>query len=371
MPVDPHDPTKAPPALDSAATLVRLGLIGLVGLCLVLAFVYVGGWLSPHRLTQNRVMAGFEAVNGKHPGFRRNHAKGVCGTGWFESNGNAASVSKAALFAQGRMPVVGRIAFAGGMPFIPDDPSTVRSLALRILPPGAEEWRTGMVNIPVFPFDTAQGFYDEMIASAPEPGTGKPDPAKMQAFVAAHPEFGAAIDIIKARKVSSGFADATYNSLDTFRLINAAGVSTPVRWSAVPVQPFVAATTMGPLKDPNGLFDALIAEVDKQPVQWRIVLTLGQPGDPVTPNMPWSADHQQIDAGIVTIDKLQSEDDGPCIDVNYDPTVLPAGMALSDDPIPSARSAAYARSFTLREGERSVKPPSAVTPREVAAGGKS
>ncbi len=131
------------------------------------------------------------------------------------------------------------------------------------------------------------------------------------------------------------------------------------------------AASTGPLKDPNGLFDALIAEVDKQPVQWRIVLTLGQPGDPVTPNMPWSADHQQIDAGIVTIDKLQSEDDGPCIDVNYDPTVLPAGMALSDDPIPSARSAAYARSFTLREGERSVKPPSAVTPREVAAGGKS
>ena len=29
----------------------------------------------------------FEQVNGPHPGFRRNHAKGVCVSGYFESNG--------------------------------------------------------------------------------------------------------------------------------------------------------------------------------------------------------------------------------------------------------------------------------------------
>ena len=73
-----------------------------------------------------------------------------------------------------------------------------------------------------------------------------------------------------------------------------------------------------------------------------------------------------------TIDKLSSEDHGgPCIDVNYDPMVLPTGIEPSDDPILSARSAAYSRSFTLREGERTEKPPSAVTPQEVQAGGKS
>jgi catalase len=39
--------------------------------------------------------------------------------------------------------------------------------------------------------------------------------------------------------------------------------------------------------------------------------------------------------------------------------VLPDGIAPSDDPILSARSAAYAQSFTRRAGE--VKTPSAVT----------
>jgi catalase len=228
-----------------------------------------------------------------------------------------------------------------------------------------------MINIPVFPFSTAQAFYEQLLTTAPDAATGKPDPAKMQAFVASHPEFLTAVGFIKERPISSGFADATYNGLDTFRFVNAAGVSTLVRWSTVPVQPFVAAGGGGAPQDKNGLFDALIAQVAQHPVQWRLLVTVGEAGDTVTPNVPWSAAHKQVDAGTVTIDKLESEDDGPCVDVNFDPMVLPGGIEASDDPIPSARSAAYARSFTLREGERGGKPPSAVTPGEVEAGGKS
>lgn len=372
MPDNVRDSTGARRKLGAAAVVVRLGAIGVVALGVAAAFAYTGGWLSPDRLTQKRVVEAFEDVNGSHPGFRRNHAKGICATGWFESNGQAASLSKAALFAPGKVPVVGRIAYAGGMPFIPDAPDTVRSLALRFLPAGAEEWRTGMINIPVFPVMTAQAFYDQLLASKPDPATGKPDPVKMQAFEAAHPEFGAAIEIIKKRQVSSGFADATYNSLNTFRFVDSSGVSTPVRWSTVPLQPFVAAGTGGVSADKNAMFDTLITEVTKHPIQWRLMITVGQPGDPTSnPTLPWPADRKQIDAGTVTIDKLSSEDDGPCIDVNFDPMVLPSGIEASDDPIPSARSAAYARSFTLREGERKQKPPSAVTPQEISAGGKS
>jgi catalase len=43
--------------------------------------------------------------------------------------------------------------------------------------------------------------------------------------------------------------------------------------------------------------------------------------------------------------------------------VLPWGIAPSDDPLLSARSAAYSQSFTRRAGE--TKQPSAVTPAEV------
>src|SRR5258708_38869014 len=85
--------------------LVRLSAIGAVMLSVAGAFAYTGGWLSPRRLTQDRMMAAFRDANGAHLGFRRHHAKGVCVTGWFESNGQAAAISKAAVFSPPPIPL--------------------------------------------------------------------------------------------------------------------------------------------------------------------------------------------------------------------------------------------------------------------------
>ena len=359
--------------VGNAGVLVRLGAIGAVMLSVAGAFAYVGGWLSPVRLTQDRMMAAFQDANGIHAGFRRNHAKGVCVTGWFESNGQAAALSKAAVFTSGRVPVVGRFALAGGMPFQPDAPATVRSMALRFLPTGGEEWRTGMNNIPVFPVNSARGFYEQLLASSPDPRTGKPDPVRMKAFLAGHPETGRALSLIKKRQVSSGFANSTFNSLNAFRFVDAASASVPVRWSTVPVQPFAADSPEPPTAgDKNYLFDDLIAQIAQHPLQWRLIVTIGQADDPTNDaTLAWPAGRQQVDAGTVTIDHASSEDGGRCTDVNYDPLVLPSGIEPSDDPLLSARSAAYARSFTLRAEEEHEKPPSAVTAQEVQGEGKS
>jgi catalase len=353
--------------------LVRLGAIATVLLCVAGAFAYVGGWLSPGRLTQDRMMAAFQDANGHHPGFRRNHAKGVCVTGWFDSNGQAVPLSKAGVFQPARVPVIGRFALAGGMPFQMDEPATVRSMALRFVPPGSEEWRTGMNNIPVFPVNSARGFYEQLVASAPDPATGRADPAKMKAFLSDHPETVRALGIITKRPVSSGFADATFNSLDAFRFVNAGGVSVPVRWATEPLQPFAAeSAAQAASGDKNYLFNDLIAQIHQRPLQWRLSVTIGQPGDPTDDaTLPWPDDRQKVDAGTVTIDHVSSEATGLCTAVNYDPMVLPAGIEPSDDPLLSARSAAYARSFTLRAWEKHEKPRSAVTPREVHAGDKS
>ena len=359
--------------LFTMATLPRLAAIGVITLGAAGAFAYAGGWLSPERLTQARVIAAFEALSSGEPGFRRNHAKGVCVTGWFDSSGQATALSKAAVFKPGRVPLVGRFALAGGMPFQPDQPATVRSMALRFLPPGGEEWRTGMNNIPVFPVNSARDFYDQLLAASPDPRTGKPDPAKMKAFLAAHPETGRALSLIKKRQVTSGFANSTFNSLNAFRFVDVAGASVPVRWSTVPVQPLAAdSAEPSAAGAKNYLFDDLIAQIAQHPLQWRLIVTIGQADDPTNDaTLPWPAGRQQVDAGTVTIDHASSEDGGRCTDVNYDPLVLPSGIEPSDDPLLSARSAAYARSFTLRAEEEHEKPPSAVTAQEVQAGGKS
>jgi catalase len=126
-----RDPTGSQPDLSPAAVLLRLGVIGAVVLCLAAAFAFTGGWFSPARLTQDRIIAGFEEVNGLHPGFRRNHAKGICATGWFESNGKAVSLSKAAVFAPVASPSWVELR----------SPEGCRSS--RTLPPRCAAWRCG------------------------------------------------------------------------------------------------------------------------------------------------------------------------------------------------------------------------------------
>jgi catalase len=143
-----------------------------------------------------------------------------------------------------------------------------------------------------------------------------------------------------------------------------------VRWAALPLQEAVIQAS-SPDDDSahpasgNRLFDDLIAQIHEHPLQWRFVITLVQAGDPTADaTLAWPEDRRHIDAGIVTVDQVSSEDDGACGDINFDPLVLPPGIDPSDDPLLSARSSVYARSFTLRAAEKPAKPPSAVSPRE-------
>jgi catalase len=348
--------------LTAGSMLVRLAVIGVLLLGVVAAFLYLGGWFSPQKLTPARFVDEFERVNGIHSGFRRNHAKGVCVRGFFDSNGQGTRLSKAVVFGSGRVPVIGRFSLGSGDPHAVDALTTVRGLGLQFSLPDGEEWRTAMIDLPVFPFKDAQAFYDNLVASQPDPSTHKPDPAKGAAFLASHPDTVRALTIIKSGVPSSGFDNAAYYGLNAFRFVNADGASTYVRWTLAPVQPYVAGT--GESQDKNFLFDGLIASIHQHPLQWHLVITVAQPGDPTdNATIPWPEGREQVDVGTLTLDSVESEETSPARDINFDPLVLPAGMAPSNDPLLSPRSAIYSQSFTRRAGE--TKEPSEITPAEV------
>jgi len=365
LPTETTTPIEKQPApLTTRRSLPRFAAIGLVILSIVAAFLYLGGWFSPRTLTPARFVDGLEYTGGTHSGFRRNHAKGVGVSGFFESNGQGMRLSRAVVFRTGRIPVVGRFSLSGGDPDVADAPDTVRGLGLLFRLPDGEEWRTAMVNLPVFPVKGPQGFYDLLFASKPDPQTHKPDPKKMEAFLAQHPETARAFKIFQSHPPSSGFENSTFNSLLAFRFVNAHGVSIPVRWSMAPLQPFAAAGPPAAAEGKSYLFDALIASIRQRPLQWRVMITVGQPGDVTNDaSIPWPDGREQVDVGTLTLDSVESEATSPARDINFDPAVLPAGIAPSDDPLLSARSGVYAESFTRRAGEK--KTPSAITPSEV------
>jgi catalase len=350
------------------ATLTRRGaLIGMTAVAGVAAvdvagFAYAGGWLRPDTLTPSRFTDRFEQVYGRHDGFRRNHAKGLSAIGTFESNGAGAAVCKASVFGSGTIPLIGRFSLSGGLPDQPDKPDTVRGLGLLFSPPDGQQWRTAMVNIPVFPDNTPEGFYERLLASKPLPATGQPDPQKMAAFLARHPETAAAMKIIKQSPPSSGFADSTFHGLNAFHFTNAKGATVPVRWAVVPLQ--TPGQPPAAQAQKNYLFDALIEAASRGPLRWRLILTIGAPGDPTNDaTKPWPDSRPTIDTGIITIDAVQTEAAGNARDINFDPLVLPDGIARSDDPLLTARSAVYARSFTRRATE--PKQPSSVSVSQV------
>jgi catalase len=350
--------------LGGAGALARMALIGVVLAAVAGMFAFLGGWLSSNRLTPQRFVDTLEQLDGVHPGFRRNHAKGLGVSGFFEGNGNGERLSKAAVFRPGRVAVIGRFSLGGGMPYQADSPEAVRGLGLEFSLPDGEMWRTAMINLPVFPVHTPEAFHEQHLASMPDPKTGKPDPDKMRAFLERHPESQPALKAIKNRAISSGFGNTTFHSLNAFRFINSAGVATPVRWTLLPEQPFEAASAAPELKGKNDLFLALIAQIQRQPMRWHLVITVGQPGDPTDDaSIAWPEGRETVDVGSLILDRAESDATSAATDLNFDPLALPAGIAPSDDPLLSARSAVYSQSFTRRAGE--PKPAVAITPVDV------
>lgn len=346
------------PAGSSKLGLRWLGIVA-APTTLALAFLWAGGCFSPNRVTQNRLMGELHNAGSYGQGFRRAHAKGVCVSGWFDASGKAVPLSQAAVFHEQHVPVIGRLALGVGQPYAPDSVATVRSMALRLMPPNAPEWRTGMNDPPVLPLRDAQDASDFFAAQQIDPVTGKPDPARVKAFGMAHPWLKAAAEANKHRFISSGFADDTFYSLNSFIMVAADGSKTAVRWAMVPLQPPILGDEK--IKDHDYLFRHLITDIHEHPLQWRLVVTVAGKHDAINdPSQIWEEDDPKIDAGTLTLTAVQSEDGGPCTGILFDPLILPPGIQPSADPILQVRSAAYMRSFSLRSGEK--RSPSAVTP---------
>ena len=343
------------PPLSNGSRAARLALLGGIVASVAGAFAYVGGWLTPQRLTPKRLIDQFQANAGVYPGYRRNHAKGVCVAGYFQSSGQAAAYSVAQVFAPGeRTPVVGRFAIPGSNPYAPDGSVPIRSMALRFAQANGQQWRTGMNSMPVFPVATPQAFYALQVASQKDPSTGKPDPAKLAAFFAAHPEMAAFRAWAKTAKPSASFVTESYYGLDAFYFVDAQGERHAVRWRMVPE---ATDAQPGPAGDDNYLIGDLKQRLATGPQRWHLLVTLAHPGDPTDDaTKAWPADRTTLDAGTLVLTSEQAQDSGPCRDINYDPTVLPAGIAVSDDPLLSARSAAYASSYLRRTREEAHVP---------------
>jgi len=311
------------------------------------AFAYTAGWFSPHRLTPDKFVDALAPPTGQPLGHRRNHAKGICFTGVFEANGAGSELSRAQVFARGQYPVLGRFNLGTPDPNAPDVTVRIRGLGISISTPDGQEWRSAMIDAPVFPVSTPPGFYELLLASASK------DPNAMKNFVAAHPEFAPFGEWAKSAPWTGSYAEDRFNSLNSFVFVDNAGAEHVVRWSLLPAaQPVPISPDDLAKRGPDFLEQEIARRVASAPQRWTMVVTIANPGDPTAdPSKAWPQDRRTVEVGTLIAQKVEAERDGPCRDINFDPTVLPNGIQISDDPFPAARSAAYSRSYDLRTAE--------------------
>jgi catalase len=339
--------------------LRRMVIIAAVAAVAAIGFAYTAGWLSPQRLTPKKLVAALAPPGGPVLGYRRNHAKGICFTGTFAANGTGSTISSAQVFAQGEYPVLGRFNLGTTNPHAADAMVRVRGMGLRISTPDGQQWRSAMIDAPIFVVSTPQGFYELLTAS------GSKDPDAMKKFIASHPEFLSFAGWAKNAPWTASYAEEPYNGLDSFLFVDGSGAKHPVRWSLLPLaQPVPITPAELAKRGPDYLEQEITQRVAAGPQRWNLVVTLANPDDPTAdPNKAWPASRRTLNVGTLTVQQIEPERDGPCRDINFDPTVLPSGITTSDDPFPAARSAAYSRSYNSRTAEESDYP-------RTATGGK-
>ncbi|WP_460160780.1 catalase family peroxidase [Pseudomonas sp. S2_B10] len=328
------------------AAMPVCGIAAITG-SIALGFAWTAGLIGGR--TTTRTFLGDSLANFE-PGFRRAHGKGMCFAGTFHSNGAAAHLSYARVFSQGQAPAIGRFSVGAVDPHAADNSSATVSMALLLTAEDRSQWRMKLNNAPYFDTRSPEGFLAQQQALKPDTRTGKPDPARVAAFLADYPEARKAL----ARKASapwpSSFSGAQYNVINAFVLLSSDGKRQPVRWFMRPHATFSAFSTEQRAKVSHDfLFDDLRQRLAQGPLSWDLVLQLADASDLIDdPSQPWPEQRPQVTAGTLEVTGVFDQVNGACRDVNFDPTLVPAGITLSADPVLAARAGIYSHSYNAR-----------------------
>jgi catalase len=290
-----------------------------------------------------------QALFGKHPGLRTNHAKGVVLQGRFTPSADAAALSKAAIFAGAAVPVVVRFSNPTGKPDIPEnDPkANPHGMAVKFNLPDGSTVDMAMLSTKQFPVSNVTDFRDLLLAiGATKPDSPKPTP--IESFVASHPSVAAFGKALPSTPAS--FATETYYGLNAFKLLSASGAVTPVRFRLVPA---AGEQRLTPdelkAKGPNFLSEDIVARTKAGPVLFRLVAQVGEAGDPTNDaTKPWPDDRRLVTLGELSIGA--PVENGAAVEKTllFMPTQLVPGIEPSDDPLIDSRATAYAESYSRR-----------------------
>ncbi|HEX2371341.1 MAG TPA: catalase family peroxidase [Solirubrobacterales bacterium] len=291
-------------------------------------------------------------LHGVHPGYRAAHAKGVFCRGTFTATPQARELTRAAHMQGDPVDVLARFSNGSGNPEAPDaDRREGRGMATSFRLPDGDRTDIVAISIPVFFVRTAEDFLEFVRARKPDPETGEMDMEKIGAFVAAHPETQAALELILPTLVPpASYAECAYNGLHAFAFADAAGERRfgRYRWEpdagarALPDEEIEAS-------GPDYLQEEIADRLAAGPVGFTLRMRLAEDDDPLEdPTVPWPEERPEVTLGALTLTDVDADAERDDELIVFDPTKLTDGIEPSDDEILATRPHAYAVSAERR-----------------------
>lgn len=297
-----------------------------------------------------RLVDALNATYGRHPGHRAAHAKGVLCAATFTATSEAAGLSIAPHFDGTPHRAHVRFSNGSGDPASVDGARDGRGIALKVyLPAGGTTDVIGL-TLPVFFVRTPEDLLAFNDARRPDPDTGALDMDKVGAFLAEHPETVPAVTAAITAPTPASYAQLRYHALHTFRFLAPDGA---VRHGRYRFEPAAGEASISEDdvagRSPDYLREELGERLARGPASFALDLEIADAGDPLDdPTAAWPEDRTRVRIAQIEITALafDREHDGDVL--VFDPSRVPHGIELSDDPILRARSGAYGVSVTRR-----------------------
>lgn len=286
---------------------------------------------------------------GIHTGFRFMHAKGLIVTGTFAAAAAARSISSAAHLTGGSVPVTVRFSDGTGNPMIPD-PDTrgaPRGMAIRFNLP-----RGGFTDIVAishngFVVGTGEDFL-AFLTAVSQTTPASPHPNPVEKFLGTHPR--AAKFLQDAQPLPKSFATLAFFGNNAFVFVDSAGVRRVGRYQILPAAGIVTLDSVAARKaGPEYLFEDLRQRLAREPIRYRLVVQLANPGDPTNDgSIVWPDDRKVVELGTLTLTTVAPNNEELQRTLAFNPIFLTPGIQLSDDPLVPLRASVYALSVAHR-----------------------
>jgi catalase len=309
--------------------------------------------IVPTATMWEEIVDALEAVNGgPHPGFRAVHAKGtICG-GTFTATPEAKQLSRATHLQGEPVETTVRFSNASGHPHTPDaDPLAGRGMAVKFHLADGET--TDIVSVPLVVFfaRNPEDFLEMTRARIPDPETGQPDPERLGAYLAEHPEAGVALQKgIPKLAPTTSFATSDYRALHAFCLVDADGGA---HWGRYTWEPEDGPEYLTDEQRETVARDYLQEEIRERLgdgiARFTLEFTLANEGDPLEdPTAEWEGEREVVELGELEVIRVVEDAETPGSPMVFDPMRLTDGIEPSADPILTARPKAYSVSIERR-----------------------